>query len=417
MRFFHLADLHLGKSLYGYSLIDEGDQPYWVDRLLEAADEYRPDAVVIAGDVYDRAVPPKEAVELLDRLLTALSQRNIPVLMVAGNHDSGPRLAFASGLLERERVYIAGECQKELTHVTLEDEYGPVTFWLMPYLFPAAVRFALDREDVTTYDRAVRALLDAQPVDTARRNVLVAHQFVVSGGAEPERDGSETAVGGVGQVDASAFSDFDYVALGHIHGPQKIGRETVRYGGSPLPYSFSEVGQRKGVTLVELGEKGQMAFRLIELPALHRMRQVKGTLEELLALGTEDVSLRNDYLRAVLTDVQMPPRAMERLRAVYPNLMEVARELPQAAQRAAGRTAQVKERPLEDLFWDFYTHQAGEVPDQAQTELAAFVAEQSRQGTLPELRRGDDVDQDTLALVDFALRRFGEEEQPCDPKN
>ncbi|MCD7837896.1 MAG: exonuclease SbcCD subunit D [Clostridiales bacterium] len=417
MRFFHLADLHLGKSLYGYSLIDEGDQTYWVDRLLEAADEYRPDAVVIAGDVYDRAVPPREAVELLDRLLTSLSRRNIPVLMVAGNHDSGPRLAFASGLLEREGVYISGECQKELTKVTLEDEHGPVTFWLMPYLFPAAVRFALHREDVTTYDQAVRALLDAQPLNPARRNVLVAHQFVVSGGAEPERDGSETAVGGVGQVDAEAFSAFDYVALGHIHGAQKIGRETVRYGGSPLPYSFSEAGQRKGLTLVELGEKGQVDIQLIELPALHRMRQVKGTLEELLAMGTEDDTLRSDYLRVVLTDVQMPPRTMERLRAVYPNLMEVARELPQTAQRAAGRTAQAKEQSIEELFWDFYTHQVGETPDQAQTELAAFVAEQSRQGALPELRRGESVDKDTLALVDFALNHFGEEKIPCDPKN
>ncbi|MCD7928702.1 MAG: exonuclease SbcCD subunit D [Clostridiales bacterium] len=417
MRFFHLADLHLGKSLYGYSLIDEGDQLYWVDRLLEAADEYRPDAVVIAGDVYDRAVPPKEAVELLDRLLTALSQRNIPVLMVAGNHDSGSRLAFASGLLKREGVYIAGECQKELPQVTLEDEHGPVTFWLMPYLFPAAVRFALGREDLTGYDQAVRALLDVQPVDTARRNVLVAHQFVTAGGAEPEQDGSETAVGGVGQVDADTFAAFDYVALGHIHAAQRVGWETVRYGGSPLPYSFSEVGQHKGLTLVELGEKGQVDVQLIELPALHRMRQVKGTLEELLALGTEDATLREDYLRAVLTDVQMPPRTMERLRAVYPNLMEVARELPQVAQRAAGRTAQVKERPLEELFWDFYTHQAGEVPDQAQAELVAFAAQQARQGALPELRRGESADKDTLALVGFALGHFGEEEQICDPKN
>ncbi|MCD8008794.1 MAG: exonuclease SbcCD subunit D [Clostridiales bacterium] len=417
MRFFHLADLHLGKSLYGYSLIDEGDQPYWVDRLLEAADEYRPDAVVIAGDVYDRAVPPKEAVELLDRLLTALAQRNIPVLMVAGNHDSGPRLAFASGLLEREGVYIAGECQKELPQVTLEDEHGPVTFWLMPYLFPAAVRFALGREDLTGYDQAVRALLDAQPVDTARRNVLVAHQFVTAGGAEPEQDGSETAVGGVGQVDADVFDAFDYVALGHIHAAQGVGRETVRYGGSPLPYSFSEVRQHKGLTLVELGEKGHVNVQLIELPALHRMRQVKGTLEELLALGTEGASLREDYLRAVLTDVQMPPRTMERLRVVYPNLMEVARELPQTAQRAAGRTAQVKDRPIEDLFWDFYTHQSGEVPDQAQTDLAAFAAQQARQGALPELHRGESTDKDTLALVGFALGHFGEEEQVCDPKN
>lgn len=415
MKFFHLADLHLGKSIHGFSLIEEGDQPYWVERFLEAVEEQRPDAVVIAGDVYDRAVPPKEAVELFDRMLTALSWKGIPALIVAGNHDSGPRLAFASGLLEREGVYIAGEAKAEMAHVTLQDEFGPVTFWLMPFLFPAAVRYALEREELSSYDEAVRALLEEQPIDFSQRNVLVAHQFVVSGGEKPEMGGSETTVGGLGQVDASAFDGVDYVALGHIHGAQKIGRETVRYGGSPLPYSFSEVNQKKGLTLVELGEKGQVSVRLLELPALHKMRQEKGTLEEVLG-REEDGRSREDYLRVVLTDTQMPARAMEQLRAVYPNLMEVVREAARpGGESASSQAGEVKERPLEELFWDFFAHQTGEVPDQFQLELVEFTSEQARRGEISGKRKQEEPDRDTPALVEFALRHTGEEEPVCGP--
>lgn len=417
MKFFHLADLHLGKSIHGFSLIEEGDQPYWADHFLKAVDEQRPDGVVIAGDIYDRAVPPKEAVELFDQMLTALARRGIPVLIVAGNHDSGPRLAFASGLLEREGVYIAGEAKAEMVHVTLQDEFGPVTFWLMPFLFPAAVRYALDQEDLGSYDEAVRVLLAEQRIDFSQRNVLVAHQFVVSGGEKPEMGGSETTVGGLGQVDASAFDGFDYVALGHIHGAQKIGREEVRYGGSPLPYSFSEVNQRKGLTLVEMGEKGQLSVRLLELPPLHKMRQEKGTLEEILNREGDEIS-QEDYLRVVLTDPQMPARAMEQLRAVYPNLMEVVREGTRPeGEPIYSKVGAVKEKPLEELFWNFFAHQTGEVPDQFQLSLVEFTSEQVRRGGAPGRQKREEPDSDTLALVEFALRHTGGEELSCGPTN
>lgn len=404
MKFFHLADLHLGKTLHGFSLVEEGDQPYWVERFLGAVDEYQPDCVLISGDVYDRAVPSGEAVALFDHLVTSLSRRTVPTFVIAGNHDSGPRLSFASRLLEHEHVYLSGEIRPELTHVTLEDAFGPVTFWLMPFLFPAAVRAALDQPELSGYDEAARALLAAQPIDFSQRNVLLAHQFV-TGGAPPETDGSETAVGGLGQIDVSAFDGFDYVALGHIHSPQAVGRENVRYAGSPLPYSFSETRRAKTLTLVELREKGEIHLQALELPALHGMRQERGTLAEVLARG-EGVSNREDYLRVLLTDVPMPARAMEQLRAVYPNLMEVARDVPHAAGDSADMARNVKERPLEALFWDFFAHQTGEVPDQPQLELVALAAEQARRAQEPS-----QLEADALALAELALSLYGEEAQ------
>lgn len=304
MKFFHLADLHFGKSLHGFSLIDQGDQPDWVCKFLELVDETKPDAVCIAGDVYDRSVPSREAVELLDKLLTELSERGIAVLLIAGNHDSGPRLNFASALLKKQNVYIAGNVEKEIRHVELQDEYGPVTFWLLPYLFPAAVEEALGQEDgeLRSYDAAARALLNAQNVDFTKRNVLIAHQFVLEGEHAPEAGGSETMVGGVGQIDCSAFDGFDYVALGHIHRPQIIGRETVRYAGSPMCYHFSELGWKKGPLLVEIGEKGSaLRTQLFELPALHPMREIRGLFSEIMESEKESAA-RGEYIRCVLTD-------------------------------------------------------------------------------------------------------------------
>jgi len=279
MKIIHLADLHLGKMLHGVSLIEKGDQPAWVDHFLSAAEKIRPDAVVIAGDVYDRSVPSRDAVELLDRLLTGLSRLGIAVLLIAGNHDSGPRLNFVSTLLESQRVYISGNIGKELRKVTLHDASGPVHFYLMPYLFPAAVEEALGCKDLRTYDAAARTLLAAQQIDTSARNVLIAHQLVLCGAVQPEAGGSETMVGGVGQIDAGAFDQFDYVALGHIHKPQAMGRDTVRYAGSPLCYHFSEIGWKKGLRLVEIGPKGEkIRTSLIGIEPLHALRDDFGTV-------------------------------------------------------------------------------------------------------------------------------------------
>ena len=310
MRFLHLADLHFGKSIYGTSLLENGDQGAWVDRFLALAESIRPDAVVIAGDVYDRGAPSGDAVQLLSRMLTGLSALSIPVMMCAGNHDSVQRLSFARPLLAREGLHISGSLYADpmLSHVTLRDEYGPVTFWLMPYVFPALIAGALGDESLRDSDSAVRALLNAQPVDWTTRNVLIAHQNVTANGTPGERGGSESMVGGVGQIDYRCFEGFDYVALGHIHAAYPVGRETVRYAGSPLCYHFNELRQpEKGPVLVELGAKGTPPeIRVLTIPPLHPMRELRGSLEELRASELA-VPRQNEYLRLVLTDQRLSP--------------------------------------------------------------------------------------------------------------
>jgi exonuclease SbcD len=411
MRFFHLGDLHFGKSVHNV-LMAEQDQPYWTEQFLKAVDDYDPDAVVIAGDVYDRRVPSQEAVELLDHLLTELGERRVPVLMIAGNHDSGARLGFASRLLQEQGVYIAGTVEKTISHVTLQDEFGAVNFWLMPYLFPKAVAAVLEREDIKSYEDAVRGLLAEQDVDFTQRNVLVAHQFVTAGGAQPEHSNSETMVGNVGQVDASAFDGFDYVALGHIHNAQKIGRDTIRYAGCPLYYDFSEVNRWKGLTLVELGEKGTVEMQKVELPLLHTMRRERGTLEEVLERG-RTLSHAGEYIQVILTDSVAQPRTMEQLRAVYgDSLMDVEREVIQREnqnQESSPRSG--TEYTLEQLFERFYQSQTGELLDQAQLELVRYAAEQqSRHGGEFVLDRRSLPQEETEELVAFFMNLDKEEQ-------
>ncbi len=259
MKFLHLADLHFGKSIYGVSLLEKGDQPVWVERFLQLVCEIQPDVIVIAGDVYDRSSPSGEAVALLDSMITDLAEKEIPVIIVAGNHDSGQRLSFGGSLLAKQRIHISGVLSKELPCVTLSDQEGPVNFWLMPYIFPSLVAQRLEDESIRDYDTAVRRLLELQKIDFSQRNVLIAHQNVTANGQESTRGGSESMVGGVGQVDYSVFEGFDYVALGHIHSSYPVGRETIRYAGSPLCYHFNETKQPvKGPILVELGAKGTL---------------------------------------------------------------------------------------------------------------------------------------------------------------
>ncbi|MBR5093458.1 MAG: exonuclease SbcCD subunit D [Oscillospiraceae bacterium] len=287
MKFIHLADLHLGKSIHGISLIDSGDQPVWVEQFLELAERLQPDAVLIAGDVYDRSAPSGEAVQLLDRLLTRLAELEIAVLMVAGNHDSGQRLSFAGSLLAREKVHIGGILPPNgrLERVVLEDEHGPVSFWLMPYVFPALAAKALGDGDIRDYDTAVRRLLAAQELPAGERKVLLAHQNVTYCGEEAPRGGSESMVGGLGQVDWHAFDAFDYVALGHIHAANAVGRESLRFAGSPLCYHFNETRQPpKGPVLVELGAPGETPkIQMLHIPPLHPMRELRGSYEQLRA--------------------------------------------------------------------------------------------------------------------------------------
>lgn len=389
MKFLHLADLHFGKMIHGVSMLENGDQAFWVDRFLEVVQEKKPDAIVIAGDVYDRAFPSGEAVQLLSRFLTTLADMGIPVLVTAGNHDSVQRLSFANSILAKQNLYISGPLSglPELTHVTLHDKYGPVTFWLMPYVFPALVSQCFDGESIHDYDEAVRQLLAAQEIDFTKRNVLIAHQNVTANGVEGIRGGSETMVGGVGQVDYTAFDGFDYVALGHIHASYAVGRETVRYAGSPLCYHFEETKQRaKGPLLVTINEK-QSAPQIETCPILplHPMREAKGTYEDLrLAELQPNAEHRNEYLRVVITDQFITPEISnlfhQAAEARGTVLMELASEYNRFQHDAtAPELEAMQSRSVESLFADFYSERnGGETLDLHDLDFLTFVGEQVR---------------------------------------
>lgn len=385
MKFIHLADLHLGKAIHGVSMLENGDQAWWVDRFLELVEAKKPDAVLIAGDVYDRALPPGGAIQLLSHLLTSLARMHVPVMMTAGNHDSVQRLSFASSLLAEQQLYISAPltASPRLTHVTLTDGHGPVTFWLMPYVFPALAEEALGEEGIRDYDTAVRRLLAAQEPDFTHRNVLIAHQNVTAGGVEGERGGSETMVGGVGQVDYTAFDGFDYVALGHIHSTYHVGRTGVRYAGSPLCYHFEETHQRqKGPLLVTLGPKGtQPQVELLPIAPLHPLREEKSDYE---ALREKELAgaARGEYLRYVLTDRRVTPEIATFLGELARSRGSVLMELTSEYTRSYGEASladsrALEEKPVEALFCDFYTERSnGRPPDEQDMALLTFAAEQ-----------------------------------------
>ena len=394
MKLIHLADLHLGKSLHGVNLLDSGDQPRWAEDFLKRCDSLRPDAVLIAGDVYDRGAPAAGAVELLDRLLTGLTELGAAVLLIPGNHDSARRLGFGRELLARAGLHIAPPLTAPgaLSRVTLEDEHGPVDFWLMPYLFPALAAEALDME-LRDYDAAVRAVLAAQPVDFSRRNVILAHQNVTLGGAEAQRGGSETMVGGVGQVDASAFDGFDYVALGHIHAGYALGRPGLRYAGSPLCYHFNETRQAaKGPLLVELGAKGDpIRVELLPIEPLHRLRAVCGEYESIRAAEAERPG-GGEYISVTLTDRRVTPELAEALRSLYAAkgslLMELSSSWQEAVTEGSLSSAALRERGLAELFAEFYIQRSGGAePDEAELSIlkqAAALAERADTSLEPE---------------------------------
>ena len=411
MRFFHLADLHFGKSIHGVSLLDNGDQGHWVTEFLKLAEEKKPDAVVIAGDVYDRSAPSGEAVQLLSRMLTALAEREIPVMLVAGNHDSAQRLAFLRQILARQGLHISGSLAESpiLSHVSLEDEFGPVTFWLMPYVYPALVAQSLGEESLRDNDQAVRRLLEVQPVDFGQRNVIIAHQFVTADGREGIRGGSESMVGGVGQIDYRAFDGFDYVALGHIHAAYAVGRDTVRYAGSPLCYHFDELRQaKKGPVLVELGPKGQVSTETLVIPPLHPMRELRGGLEELQAQEIAQVRT-GEYLRLVLTDRRMSPEIgaffEDLCRARGSVLMERCSEYsPFGGQAAAVSARAVEQKSLPELFAEFYAARSGgSEPGEAEMDLLEKAGKLMRE---KDLREGPEP-REIEALLDFVLEQEG----------
>ncbi len=354
MKLLHLSDLHLGKRFKEFPLLE--DQAYILQVILGIADVERPDAVLIAGDVYDRPTPSTEAVELLDHFLVALAQREIPVLLASGNHDSPERLAFGAQLLEKSQIHIAPVYNGTVTPVTLQDAYGPVDIYLLPFLKPLYVRRCFPEEEIQDCTEAVACAIAHMDINPARRNVLAAHQFVI--GAE-RCDSEEVSVGGSDQVDVSVFAPFDYVALGHLHGPQDLDGGRVRYCGTPLKYSFSEIRHKKSVTLVELGPKGERTIRPILLTPLRDMVERRGTFQELFSAPRLPQD-QEAYIHVVLTDEEDVPNAMERLRTIYPNVMglDYDNRRTRNGDFCMGSANMVQQSPL-DLFAAFYEQQNG----------------------------------------------------------
>lgn len=377
MKLIHLSDLHLGKRVNEFSMLE--DQQYILEEILRIIDSEKPDGVLIAGDVYDKTVPSAEAVTLLDEFLVQLSKRDTQTFLISGNHDSAERLAFGGRLMEQSGIHIARVYNGVLAPLTLRDEYGPVDLYLLPFLRPVQVRRFFPESEIATYTEAMAAVLGAADIDKTHRNVLVTHQFVT--GAQT-CDSEELSVGGTDNVDVSVFDDFDYVALGHIHGPQKIGRETVRYCGTPLKYSFSEVGHKKSVTVVELAEKGSVVIRTVPLVPKRDMSELRGAYNELMLRENYEGKLfRNDYLRITLTDEEDIPNAVNNLRTVYPYIMRLDYDnrRTRTESHVDGAEQVERKRPL-TLFEEFYESQNGQPMSEEQRSFAKQLMERIWEG-------------------------------------
>ena len=351
MKLIHLSDLHLGKRVSGFSMLE--DQEYILTKIINVIDSEQPDAVLIAGDVYDKSIPPTEAVELFDRFLVRLAKQNLQVFIISGNHDSPERLAFGRTLMDASGIHLAPVCRGPVEPVTLTDQFGPVHFYLLPFVKPVHIRKYLDREDVSTYTQALRAAVEAMEVDYSGRNVLITHQFV-TGASRSESE--EISVGGTDNVDAEVFDGFDYVALGHLHAPQDIQSPRIRYCGSPLKYAFSETSHTNSVTVAELAQKGTLTARTAPLIPLRNMVNLRGSYEELtLKQFYQDTSWQEDYVHITLTDEEDILDAFRKLSSIYHNLMQLDYDNKRTRSNAAVDGPQAVEEKSEfDLFAEFY---------------------------------------------------------------
>ena len=371
MKLIHLSDLHLGKRVNEFSMLE--DQLYILTEILQIIDREKPDGVMIAGDVYDKSVPSAEAVALLDDFLVRLAKRDLQVFLISGNHDSPERMAFGGRLMAQSGVHLAPVYDGKVSPITLTDNYGPVNLYLLPFLKPAHVRRCFPEREILTYTDALAAAIEAMGVDPAQRNVLVTHQFV-TGAARC--DSEEISVGGTDNVDVSVFEPFDYVALGHIHGPQQVGRETVRYCGTPLKYSFSEAKHQKSVTVVELGEKGAVSVRTVPLTPMRDLAELRGTYEELTFRGFyQGTSYPRDYVHITLTDEEDIPDAVSKLRIIYPNLMKLDYDNKRTRAGIVLERAEDQQRSPLELLEEFYEKQNGQPMGEEQRAFAKNLME------------------------------------------
>ena len=376
MKLIHLSDLHIGKRVNEISMIE--DQEYILYQILQIIDQEQADAVLIAGDVYDKSIPSAEAVTLLDDFLCRLAQRNIPVFLISGNHDSPERLAFCNRLMEDCGVHISPVYDGNAASISLEDKHGVVDFWLLPFLKPAHVKRYFPDAGIESYTDALRTAVAHLDMDPAKRNVLLTHQFVTGAAT---CDSEEISVGGSDNVDASVFADFDYVALGHIHGPQNIGSNKIRYCGTPLKYSFSEEHHHKSVTVVELGAKGELELKLRPLTPKHDLRSIRGTFTELTDKAFYGNTVTDDYLQIILTDEEDVPEAIGKLRVIYPNLMKLTYDNTRTrTNRIIDGAEDVKRKSPIQLFEELYELQNNQPMSEEQHHFALELIESIWEG-------------------------------------
>jgi len=377
MKLIHLSDIHLGKRVNEFSMLE--DQAHILKKILAVVDEEKPDGVLIAGDVYDKSVPSTEAVQLFDDFLVRLAERKLPVFIISGNHDSPERLSFANRLIDATGIHLAPVYNGVVEPITLSDEYGPVNVYMLPFIKPAHVRGFFPDTEITSYSDAVAAAIGRMNIDKTQRNVLITHQFVT--GAQ-RSDSEELSVGGTDNIGAEVFCDFDYVALGHIHGPQNMDSGRIRYCGSPLKYSFSEAAQQKSVTVAELKEKGALEIHTVPLIPRRDMVELKGSYQQLtLREFYENTTYQEDYTHITLTDEEDIPDAVAKLRAVYHNLMKLDYDNTRTRHSAAISGAEnVETRSPIDLFAEFYELQNGLPMSAEQTELVASLIEKIWEG-------------------------------------
>lgn len=355
MKFLHLGDLHIGKSLGEFSLIE--DQRFILDQILDAAKKQSVDAVLIAGDVYDKSIPSEDAVRLFDYFICKLADRKIKTFVISGNHDSDERLNFGSSLFETNGLYISAKYEGTLYKQELEDEYGIINVYLLPFVKASQVKHFFPEEEIDSYDKAVRTALDHAKINKKERNILVAHQFVAGKGEDPVMGGSESAavqnVGLVEKIGTDCFRDFDYVALGHIHSPQKVGREEIRYSGSPLKYSLSEVTNDKSFPIITLGEKGDVSIELVKLKPLRDLRHLKGRMDQLL--DKKNIKSPGDFIYATLTDEEIINDAMGIFQQYYPNTIKIDYDNSHTRQiEQVDITRITEDKSFAELISDFY---------------------------------------------------------------
>lgn len=357
MKILHLADLHIGKIIFEQSLLE--DQEYMLNKIIEKIKAENIDAILIAGDVYDRSIPQAEAINLLDRFLNILiKELKKKVFIIAGNHDSKERLGFGNKIFENEGLFISSKYEGKIKKVKLQDEYGKLNIYMLPFIKPIEVKKYFDDESLS-YNETIKKIIEKENINEAERNIILTHQFVTAIGEEVERTESEVlTLGGTDNVDISNYNKFDYVAIGHVHRPQRIGRDTARYAGTMLKYSFSEVNHKKTMPIIDFKEKGNIDIKLVELKPLRDMREIKGPIEKLIENYEEENA--NDYIRAIITNEEPVYDAIGQLRRIYPNVLKLEVQNSKILSNIEFKTEnlqKVKSKSEVELFNEFYKFQ------------------------------------------------------------